>query len=533
MRDTVTAMFQLSIWEDKAEAFLKMASSFSLGHLMTEQPNPLTEGLSELAQTDRISEAISVLKSADHKALDDCFDFSTESGKHALVQIECLAEELNKCRVSGGRVFLCGCGSTGRLSLTLERIWRRLRQDRADVGVITSFMAGGDLAMIHSLEGFEDLPEYGARQLQELGFKEGDILVSITEGGETPWVIGACNESWKISSLPQYFLYCNPDHLLMSVQRSKEVIENDRVVKIPLSCGPQGIAGSTRMQASTVLMAAVGACLVHLHDPAVTVREILTQLRLDYKAVDISFIESFIHAESDCYLRGERIFYQSQDDLAMAILTDTTERAPTFSLHAFDNRLDQSTHPSLSYLFCPQNADSKEAWNDLFRRTPRTLEWEELKGKACYARLLGFDFSKSLPEYRASKFPAKTNIFHIQELPDGKILFELESSKFVWECDHLPILLKHLMLKMILNTHSTIIMGKLGRYQSNIMTWVRPSNKKLIDRSVRNIKYLLAERKIEKSQEELMKRCFKEMETLAEDEPLVLKVFESILKEQS
>src|SRR5262249_2962245 len=46
-------------------------------------------------------------------------------------------------------------------------------------------------------------------------------------------------------------------------------------------------------------------------------------------------------------------------------------------------------------------------------------------------------------------------------------------------------LFDHLTLKMILNIHSTLIMGRLGRYESNVMTWVNPSNGKLVDRVAR------------------------------------------------
>ena len=47
-----------------------------------------------------------------------------------------------------------------------------------------------------------------------------------------------------------------------------------------------------------------------------------------------------------------------------------------------------------------------------------------------------------------------------------------------------------MLLKMILNTYSTLIMARMGKVLSNIMTWVRPSNNKLIDRAIRYIIYL-------------------------------------------
>jgi hypothetical protein len=45
----------------------------------------------------------------------------------------------------------------------------------------------------------------------------------------------------------------------------------------------------------------------------------------------------------------------------------------------------------------------------------------------------------------------------------------------------------HSLLKIVLNNISTLIMGRMGRYESNIMTYVKPTNYKLIDRSTRYV----------------------------------------------
>jgi len=45
----------------------------------------------------------------------------------------------------------------------------------------------------------------------------------------------------------------------------------------------------------------------------------------------------------------------------------------------------------------------------------------------------------------------------------------------------------HSIMKMALNNLSTIIMGRMNRYESNIMTYVKPTNYKLIDRATRYV----------------------------------------------
>lgn len=75
-------------------------------------------------------------------------------------------------------------------------------------------MAGGDLALIKSVEDFEDHPEYAVEHMKDLKFGPNDLLIASTEGGETPWVIGATNYASEYSSRKPYFLYCNPDDKL-------------------------------------------------------------------------------------------------------------------------------------------------------------------------------------------------------------------------------------------------------------------------------------------------------------------------------
>ena len=51
-------------------------------------------------------------------------------------------------------------------------------------------LTGGDRALVNALEGFEDLQVIGQLQLQENHVNRGDIVMSVTEGGETSSVIG-------------------------------------------------------------------------------------------------------------------------------------------------------------------------------------------------------------------------------------------------------------------------------------------------------------------------------------------------------
>ncbi|HDQ13478.1 MAG TPA: hypothetical protein ENN41_01505, partial [Sediminispirochaeta sp.] len=380
----------------KANEYLNVADMFKLGALQTEQSHPRTRHLSDWAKKD-IQKAIAVIKEIDQAVLDLVARKS--------VEIELLASDIEHTLAEGGRIFLSGCGATGRLALTLERIWRELDSfedggpDDERVDSVLAFMAGGDLALVKAIEDFEDHPEYGVAQLKELGFGSGDLLLAITEGGETPFVLGTVEEAAKVAERMPYLLYCNPDEVLRAtVERSKRVIDNPRIKKLNLTTGPQVLSGSTRMQASTVQMLSVGLALFRKHhgfDIAPRARDFTRWFR----SLDLSFLEKFIRREAEIYKQGEFLLYRTRE-YGMAVVTDTTERSPTFSLAPFENFDDPSPTRSWAYLSIPGTSNSEEAWYHLFLRPPRTLEWQQVRHIAGRQRLLGYDFSDQAKDGR-------------------------------------------------------------------------------------------------------------------------------------
>ncbi|MBV5342105.1 hypothetical protein JZU68_00280, partial [bacterium] len=394
---------------------------------------------------------------------------------------------------------------------------------------VFSFMSGGDVALIRAIENFEDFTQFGARQLVEAGFKEGDLLVGITEGGETPIVIGAVEEATKLSERKPFFLYCNPDDILCEVaERSKKVIQNQGIEKINLTVGPMGITGSTRMQSSTVLLAAAGLALFYYDRPGEELGKTVKQLLDFWNSADIQFIGKFIEKESEFYRNGDYLLYESDPYLGITIITDTTERSPTFSLFPFENVNENETNISLCYLYMPSAEKSETAWEKLLWRKPRTLEWPEISGIASMKRLLGFDFSARVLERRTKAVkPAVQHIFRISHLSEG-IEFSLEKHNYLLNTPFSDPICDHLVLKMILNIHSTLIMGRLGRYEGNVMTYVKASNNKLIDRSIRYIDLILKNHNISVSYNEICHALYDVLEVMPLDRSVVLTTVEEI-----
>lgn len=493
-----------------------------MGELPTEQSHPLTRNLDELSR-ENLREAFKLLKEVDLSALKKLNEY-TES-------LERLRKEVHETLNDGGRIFLCGCGATGRLSLSIETLWRKLHPESALTDRVVSFMAGGDFALIKSIENFEDHPEYGARQLRDLGFSENDLLISTTEGGETPFVIGATEEATRISRRKPFFLYCNPDDVLIRhVERSRRVIENPGIDKIALFVGPMAISGSTRMQATTVLMFAAGTAVLTFPILSFSYATHVQRLISAVQATDYSVLIPLTEWESAHYGKNGLLVYQTRA-YGITLLTDTTERSPTFSLRPFENRLDRDSSPSLCYIQLDGPKNPTEAWEHLLNRKPRALPWPETREIAGQEKLEGFDFGANALRRRKRDFPRQPHAFAQIDRFAQDLKIEFEEETISIPVHGLSLLEEHLLVKMLLNAHSTLTMGRLGRYEGNWMTWVKPTNYKLIDRSIRYLQQLCEKRNYGRlSYEEAAKILFETMPETPPHEAVIQKALKSMTK---
>jgi N-acetylmuramic acid 6-phosphate etherase len=505
---------------DSADEFLALAAQYQLGSLDTEAFHPLTANLSELAQTD-LPGALRSLQAVDVAALER---FQEKIG--GVIE---LASAVERTFAMGRKVYLCGCGATGRLSLAAEWLGRAgmLPLELADR--VIGFMAGGDAALIRSIENFEDFTDYGARQLDELGFADGDLLIASTEGGETPWVIGAAERAAAVSRNAPWFLYCNPDaQLRAAAERSRRILDDSRIRKLNLHVGPMALAGSTRMQASTVLLAAVGFALEYHGDPAKIAAALAAFIKFVREADYIALLP-LVTVETQIYQSGKHTLYRTRTT-GLTTLTDTTERSPTFSLAAFENVFAPEQPKSLTYLHLPGTPDAASAWRALLLREPRTLEWPGLEKLTSRAWLEGYDFSDRVQQRRAED--AVIGV----EIDESSIHFKIDFENIAYTVNfHTPpggLLSFHLFLKLLLNAHSTAVMARLGRCRGNLMTYVRASNLKLIDRAVRYARHLWKlESGAEVPYETVVRALFAIRPTLAPDEPAVLRVVEALRRD--
>lgn len=512
--------------ETLARTFLAQAPHFRLGHLPTESRHPKTTRLSQLAMADDLTEAIGLLKTVELDAM--------KAIDAQMPLLEAMSAEIRATLSSGGRIYLSGCGATGRLSLSLETIWREEmgRLGRMDFEErVVSFMAGGDYAMVRSIENFEDHPEYGARQLHDLGFGPNDLMIGCSEGGETPFVIGAVEEAAKVSKRKPYFLFCNPAAMLArTVERSRLVIENQKINSISIETGPMALAGSTRLQATTALMLTTGAalfCAVEpLARPATFVLEFVNALR----AANFSGLAPLIKAEAEIYERKGVCLHRTTKH-AITVMTDTTERSPTFSLLPFENSLDPQAPLAWTYLVHAEAKNADDAWHRVLGRAPRPLDWLGFKEKFGAASLKGFDFSPAT----AARREKVAGRIHVYEIKGGAREITLSIDGLEAKIPKpASLLCEHLLLKIALNVSSTLAMGRLGRFSGNLMLYVRAANNKLVDRAIRYVQILLEDADIRDiGYDAICLALYQTVQTLPPDEPAVLRTFQKLSKDRT
>lgn len=124
----------------KTKAFLEISSQFKLGHLVTESFHHKTTNLSQLVSHD-VKRALKVLQEVDREAIDLLKKKNTDLWK--------LAQDIQETLTSGHKVFMCGCGATGRLSLVLETLYRQKYPDNHQV---LSFMAAEIMPSLNRLK---------------------------------------------------------------------------------------------------------------------------------------------------------------------------------------------------------------------------------------------------------------------------------------------------------------------------------------------------------------------------------------------
>lgn len=112
------------------------------------------------------------------------------------LQAENIAKAVDKIAESfkkGGRLIYCGAGTSGRLGVLDASECPPTFGTPADM--VQGYIAGGDYALRHPIEGAEDSFEDGQQLVRDIEVTANDVVVGITASGRTKYVLGAIEEA--------------------------------------------------------------------------------------------------------------------------------------------------------------------------------------------------------------------------------------------------------------------------------------------------------------------------------------------------
>ncbi|MEO1089539.1 MAG: N-acetylmuramic acid 6-phosphate etherase [Pseudomonadota bacterium] len=145
-----------------------------------------------------------------------------------------------------GRLVYVGAGASGRLAvqdgveLPPTYGWPHER--------LMYLMAGGDTALVRSVEGAEDDTAAPGEAFERAGVGSADVVVAVAASGRTPYAVAAVDAARRLGALTVALANNAASPLLASADHP-----------ILLQTGPEVVAGSTRMAAGTAQKVALNA----------------------------------------------------------------------------------------------------------------------------------------------------------------------------------------------------------------------------------------------------------------------------------
>ena len=217
-----------------------MTRGVDYARLDTEQGNAAAAGLDRLP-TRRI---LSLMSREDARVV--------RAVRAAQGRIASASDLVAEALRDGGRLFLVGAGTSGRLAV-LEAaecpptFGTQPRQ-------VQAIMAGGRGAVFRSKEGAEDDERAGRAEARRRGVGKGDVLGGVAASGVTPFVRGALAEAARRGART-FLVTCarqvGAPWQGQPGQTSLLVAGIGVDVRIELAVGPEVLAGSTRLKAGS------------------------------------------------------------------------------------------------------------------------------------------------------------------------------------------------------------------------------------------------------------------------------------------
>ena len=195
-------------------------------NILTEKNNPKTRNI-DIVPT---LELVKIINNEDKLV--------AKAVEKALPEIAKAVDIITDSFLKGGRLGYFGAGTSGRLGvLDASECWPTFS---APDGLITGFIAGGDYALRHSIEGAEDSKEEALKHIHQFQPTKKDVVIGISASGNPKYVLSILEQAKK-KGAKTIGITSNPEAKL------KEFAD----ITITTIVGPEVITGSSRMKSGT------------------------------------------------------------------------------------------------------------------------------------------------------------------------------------------------------------------------------------------------------------------------------------------
>ena len=271
---------------------------------VSERLNPRSRGID--AKT--IAEVLEIINGEDSRV--------AGAVASQLAEVERAVELTVSTLRGGGRVFLVGAGTSGRLCvLEAAEIPPTYGLPSENFQAV---IAGGHEAVFRSVEAAEDEAEDAEEDLAHLGLGKADLVVGVSASGFTPYVLGAVEYARSLGA-----------HTVGVTNNEDTPLSGLVDVAIEAVVGSEVVAGSTRMKAGTsqkmVLNMMTTAAMVKLglvHDGYMVGVQASNRKLVDRSIEMLTEITGVDKTEAENHLIA------AEGDVRVAILLASTDMTP-------------------------------------------------------------------------------------------------------------------------------------------------------------------------------------------------------------
>jgi len=461
----------------KSAKILKKGDSMTTQPLVTtEQSNQATENLDLMTAR----EIVSAINNEDHKVAD-----AVELCLPAIAEgADVLAQKLAK----GGRLFIFGAGTSGRLGvMNAVGITEKYGLKK---GQISGIIAGGDRALRFSVENSEDNREQAVKDLMAFKPTENDVVFGISAGGGAPYILQVLEEAQKLGM-----------HTIGYSSNTNAKLKPFSDTFINPVVGPEVLTGSSRMKSGSAqemtLIALLESAIIKTKNKSQKTKDILAKIIKDFKSAapavkkQITNITKAVNLIADALNDGGRVFYFGTGTAGRLGVLDASECWPTFGVeHGTVNGRIEGGDKSLRQLPKHSQKESEQAARHDFERTESVKNAqgkEEIsippigKNPRDIAIILGDDPYSVMALKEAKKRGLKTIVFSVKKNPLLGVLANASINPVATD------IAAPLMTKFVLNILTTASMVRIGKVLGNKMVDVAVMNEKLVDRAIRII----------------------------------------------